>query len=48
LTSFERILLRAQQRLTQRIHKLAHRKAKTKSAMPLLIHRVQMLKPQFN
>src|ERR1700722_9493101 len=28
LTSFERSLKRAQQRLTQRIHKLAHRKAK--------------------
>src|SRR5580692_1672995 len=30
LTSFERILLRAQQRLTQRIHELAHKKAKNK------------------
>src|SRR5271170_6000190 len=29
-TSFERIFLRAQQRLTQRIHKLSHRKAKNK------------------
>src|ERR1700722_17469581 len=30
LTSFERSLMRAQQRLTQRIHKLAYRKAKNK------------------
>jgi hypothetical protein len=30
LTSFERILLRARQRLTQRIHKLARRSGKQK------------------
>jgi len=34
LTSFERILLRAQQRLTQRIHKLAHKNAKNKVCNP--------------
>src|SRR6266567_5041760 len=44
LTSFERILLRAQQPLTQRTHKVAHRKGRTKSAKTLLIHRVEILK----
>ena len=38
---------RARQRLTQRIHTSAQdRKAKTKSAMALVIHRVEILKPQ--
>src|SRR5208282_2641603 len=46
LTPLERILLRARQRVTQRIHKLAQREAKTKSAMTLLIHCVEVLKPQ--
>src|SRR6516162_8089962 len=48
LTSFERILLRAQQPLTQRIHKVAHRKGRTKSAKTLLIHRVEILHNQLS
>lgn len=40
--------MRTQQRLTQRIHKLAQSEVKTKFAITLLIHRVEVLKPQSN